>query len=370
MHNNQNPYRGGVHHKKLNPMQLGGISHQYRIAIVSLSTLLLDATAYALVSPTISEAQAETNISVGTSGYTLSVASSTAGRVDMSVNPTASGAFTMTKETLTTKTNADGFSMYIGMSGDSNSLYINGDTSSTALPATNVGTASYTNPNTISTNSWGYAIPQSTTMPIEGGTLINNNLATGNGFDTGSYIENSNNESNTKWAPVPVKGSEQIIQSTNTANDTTGVDLNVFYATKVNSLQTAGTYQGTVVYTAVAKSNNALIASSAPSTTKKMAGGDTITITIGTNTPYSNLTTKTITIDNEDSSDICTITGGGNNQDGSLYLTCTTPAKSQSGYYNINIDLGNYGTYSIANGIEYVYKDKSSYRLFKSAYCK
>ena len=161
-------------------MQLGGISHQYRIAIVSLSTLLLGTTAYALVSPTISEAQAETNISVGTSGYTLSVASSTAGRVDMSVNPTPAGVFTMTKETLTTKTDAtDGFSMYIGMVGDSNSLYLNGDTSGQSIPATNNGIASYTNPRTIDNNSWGYAIPQSTTMPIEGGTLINDNLATG-----------------------------------------------------------------------------------------------------------------------------------------------------------------------------------------------
>ena len=343
-----------------NSMKLN-TTKQYKLAVTTLATLLLGAVAYGLVSPTVEEASAETNISIGTSGYSLSVSSSTSGNNNISVNPTAGGTFTMVKETLNTKTNADGFSMYIGMMGDSNNLYLNGDTSSTALPATNVGSASYTNPNTISTNSWGYAIPQSSTMPIDGGTLINNDLAQNNGFNTGSYIDNSDSESSTKWAPVPVKGSEQIVQNTNSANNTTGVDLNVFYATKVNSSQSAGIYKGTVVYTAVAKSNNALIASSAPSTTMNLGGGDTITVTIGTTATYSSITTKTITITNDPASatstDQCAITGGGNNPDGSLYLTCTLPAKKQFGRYDIHVDLGNYGTYAIADGIEYIYKE-------------
>ena len=335
----------------MSAVMVGGL-----VGFAALSDILTPASAEAATSTVIS------------GGYNLSI--STSGEVSMALNPTSGGSFVMSKETLNTKTNANGYSLYIGMQGPSNNLYLNDDTSSTPLSSMH-SSYTYTNPGTITTNSWGYAIPQSSTMPINGGTLINDNLASGNGFSTGTYVDNSTSESDTKWASVPVKGSEQIIQNTNSANDSTGVDLNVFYGVKANSSQAIGAYKGTIVYTAIAKGSNTSIASVSPTSTEKMNGGEELTITISNNsTQYSSLTTKNITI----GSDTCTVTGGGNTS-GSLYLTCTAPAKTQSGFYDINVDLGTYGTYTIADGIEYTYKEPSFFEVeymqdFTSKTCK
>lgn len=283
---------------------------------------------------TPTDTHAEVATIVGATGYYLNTTSSTDSRVDLSISSTAAGTMKMTKETLTTKTNSpSGYQLYIGMANDTNALYRDED-SENGLAATS---GTYAEPATLGTNTWGYAVPQNDNTALE----------SNNKFNTGTYVDGGSDQTSL-WASVPAHGEEQLVQKTN-AEDESGTDLNVYYAAKINSALTSGVYKGTVVYTAVALANSAHVASVSPSVLDSLTGGDELTITVGISTPAASISSSSILVGEAS----CPVTSVTNNADGTLKLTCTAPAQSLSGRYDVAIDLAAYGKFYIANGVEY-----------------
>ena len=170
------------------------------------------------------------------------------------------------KKTIGVETPGKYYSVYLSMAGDENTLKMSGSTL-TIDPID----ATWSSPSAFSSSSWGFAVPTTQTgdytTPFTGDytaydSVLGRDL-TVNG--TGSTAYNT-----ATWAAVPIDGyAQQIWKATTTNNDgfgtrtvneqtvtgdTTKDHFSVYYSVMVDTDKMAGTYENTVVYTALASS--------------------------------------------------------------------------------------------------------------------
>ena len=185
---------------------------------------------------------AETRIDADATHYTTISAPD---QISVNVGSASStGTYKVQTETITTKTNSpSGYSLYLSMEGSDNKLYHSTD--NTKFISSTTGTVS--TPAALTTNTWGYA--------------------------TDSSVTSSNAA---KFAAVPAKNSEVLLQKTTSAN-TTGTNMNVYYGALVSDALLSGTYSNTVNYTVVADATDTTTVS--PASQNTLAAGTDITIT-------------------------------------------------------------------------------------------
>ena len=301
------------------------------------------------------DSHAETDISTvieNEGGYTLS-ATSSQDTVQMNVAVAPGGVMGVAKDTINVKSNApNGYKIFVSMD-DASSNALNKDTTGETTPVTasiDATSGTFAIPAVLDLNSWGFAIANGTT-----------------GAPVNSFSPAYNPEvpdKTTKWAEMPVKGEEQVLQTITEPDNTTGIDLDVYYGVNADVTKPSGVYKGTVTYTAVAMTNTgaAEIASISPNKTKKINGGEAMTISTLYTFPASEA---------QDSSNLITVTIGGkactgtgadgaiatadlsNNSDGYLVISCTAPANN-SGKYDVNINIPKYDKdIIISNALQY-----------------
>lgn len=161
------------------------------------------------------------------SGCSISI--STSGAVALPVTPTALGAYTTQKDSVTITTDDPvGYTLGIeSLSGSSSALIKGSDT----IPSVS-GTPS--SPASLSSNTWGYRIDGQASFGTGPTAAVTNAASSGLSF-----------------AGVPLGGSMQQIYTSNTPASA-GNTINVWYGIYVNTTKPAGTYQQTVLYTATA----------------------------------------------------------------------------------------------------------------------
>lgn len=355
MHLNKPAGRGYTNLYDFLKFRFGLLSHGFALwTITTISLLVVTFLSLAAFSDILTPAETSATVftAVGSGGYNLSV--SGAGNISLGLNPTAGGTFIMGAETLNIKTNADGYQAYLSTAENTTSLtHTNGTDSIIAT-----GDTYSSGPDSIDTNSWGFAIPDSY-KNSSGTTVTNSNLQV-SGFgniDSGysTMTGDVNLEKSTKWSSIPEKSSPLLVQQTSSAENTNGVNLGVFYATKINTSQAAGIYSGEVLYTILANAPSATEASITPGTINNLGGSNTLTTTLGLNTTASTNIKNNSTVAIGDKP--CTITNATNNPSGNLVLTCTDSPQTETGRYDVTITVSDgtnsYGTYYIANGVEY-----------------
>ena len=158
--------------------------------------------------------------------------------VTLNVKPTPAGAMTIASSTVTTGTSSpSGYTLYLQMTGENSTT--NSLINSVDANATLTSSGSFTNPTTLSSGTWGYAIPSGST------SLLNTN-----GFDD-SYTEvESVAQTGSKFAAIPTTNSpaEKIAETYSPSV----VELPVYYAAMASYDTISGTYSNKVLYTALA----------------------------------------------------------------------------------------------------------------------
>ncbi|MBQ3309569.1 hypothetical protein IJG78_02740 [Candidatus Saccharibacteria bacterium] len=158
--------------------------------------------------------------------------------VTLNVKPTPAGAMTVVGSTVTTGTSSpSGYTLYLQMTGENsttNSLINSVDTT-----ATLTSSGSFVSPTTLSSGTWGYAIPSGSTS-----------LLSTNGFDDNYTEVESVAQTGSKFAAVPTSSSpaEKIAET----NSPSVVELPVYYAAMASYDTISGTYSNKVLYTALA----------------------------------------------------------------------------------------------------------------------
>ncbi len=279
------------------------------------------------------ESYADTDIAaiITQNGYYINTTSdSLNGSINMNVNATASGTMAIAKDTLNIKSNVpDGYNVYVAMKRDEactdNCNALKKDGSTANIPAT---TGTFSNPTTLSTNTWGYAIEKNQTG------------APANNFDT-TYNTSVPDGSNV-FAALPAKGNDQLIQTINTPNSVDGIDANIYYGINVNTAKESGIYRGEITYSIVAKnaSGVAEIASVSPDSTDKLEGGEMLTISTNYTFSPENAGNVNIFINSLTESKPCTNVAK-TIVNGALQFTCIAPAYD-TGKYDVRVLIPNY----------------------------
>lgn len=292
---------------------------------------------------------------INSSGYFINLTSGNSGVVAIDLNTNASGAIGLAKDTINIKSNApNGYDLYLSMNNgetDGNRLYKDGSSSSAHYIAPTSGT--FSAPAVLDTNSWGYALANTTTgLPAEGANF-------------NEQYNPAIPDNTSLWAGVPLAGNEQLIQTITTPDTTTGINTDIYYGVKANTTLPSGSYKGTITYTAVAKTNSSVSeqTSVSPSTTTKLEGGEVLTIATMLSVdasqaedpgdPSQGIPAKkvSVTVGGQD----CPVTNLSNAQDSSLVITCTAPSMA-TGRYDVGVDVPKYDKFwVIVNGIEYKY---------------
>ncbi|MBR2586982.1 hypothetical protein IKE71_01250 [Candidatus Saccharibacteria bacterium] len=184
------------------------------------------------------------------------------------------GTMRVIKKTLGVETTGQYYSVYLSMSGDSNRLLLN-NTNMYIEPTS----GTWDNPAAFTGSSWGYAVPTGNTTA---GTFITpfstpaiyNNYDTLLGRDltktgTGSSVYNTG-----LWAAIPVNDTDvapQQIWKAETSNtngfggelgDSDKDHFDIYFAAIIDTNVMAGTYENSIIYTAIASSQNLDSASS------------------------------------------------------------------------------------------------------------
>lgn len=177
-------------------------------------------------------ASSQIQANIQATGYYVNVKA--ADFVSLNVDAEPNGAYAAVKDTVNVKTNApSGYKLYVGSDregDDGNKLYLNGKTDSSSFLNATGGTG--TNPASLSDNSWGFAIPGK------------------GGFDSSYAVPSPGSSS--KWAGMPLKGQEFLIDQENAATGSEGKNLDVYYGAKANMAIPSGMYRGTVSYSTLA----------------------------------------------------------------------------------------------------------------------
>ena len=301
------------------------------------------------------ESHAETDISAiieNNGGYTLS-ATNSSDTIQMNVAAAPGGVMGVAKDTLNIKSNApNGYKVYVAMNNTEDNSLVK-DTTGETTPITgaiDATSGTFTTPAVLDLNSWGFAIANGTT-----------------GAPANTFSPSYNPavpDKTTKWAEMPVKGEEQVLQTITTPDNTSGVDLDVYYGVNADVTKPSGVYKGTIAYTAVAMTNTGAveIASVSPNKTKKINGGEELTITTLYTIPASSAIDASNPITVTFGGKACTGTGTdgaiaqadlSNNSDNYLVIHCVAPANN-SGKYDMNLKIPKYAKDIImSNALQY-----------------
>ncbi|MDB5184447.1 MAG: exported protein of unknown function [Candidatus Saccharibacteria bacterium] len=187
--------------------------------ITVIGMLMVLATAIASASTTT------TTISSTVAGVISLLTSS--GTVNVNVTPTASGAQTISSDTVTVSTSdSSGYTLQLAENAASSAMVSGGN----SIPGI---AGSQASPVALTANTWGYRVDGI------------------GGFGAGpTTTQSSIALSAAKFAPVPATASPNTIKTTasTASNDTTSV----WYSVAASTAQPSGTYTNTVIYTATA----------------------------------------------------------------------------------------------------------------------
>ena len=301
------------------------------------------------------ESHAETDIAAiieNNGGYTLS-ATNSSDTIEMNVAAAPGGVMGVAKDTLNVKSNApNGYKVYVAMNDTEDNSLVKDTTGETTpiVGAIDATSGTFSTPAALDLNSWGFAIANGTTGAPENSFSPSYNPAVP--------------DKTTKWAEMPVKGEEQVLQTITTPDNTSGVDLDVYYGVNADVTKPSGVYKGTIAYTAVAMTNTGAveIASVSPNKTKKINGGEELTITTLYTIPAASAIDTGNPITVTFGGKACTGTGAdgaialadlSNNSDNYLVIHCVAPANN-SGKYDMNLKIPKYAKDIImSNALQY-----------------
>lgn len=194
-------------------------------AVVAVAGAPVAASAVTMTEDTVVNVTIDSTVSLFTTGN-----SGGNGTVNMTVLPVTGGAQSSASDTVTVSTNnASGYNLTLADTDSDTNLVKGTDT----IAAHNGTLAA---PTALANNTWGYALPSSTT-----------GITTPNGFDAAYSALTSSTASTSKWAGVPATGAAQLLKTTSgvASSDTT----TVWYSAKVDTTKPTGTYTDTVTYT-------------------------------------------------------------------------------------------------------------------------
>ena len=297
----------------------------YAVAIFGVAFIASCITASIMTPVQNSDALQQVALTFDDSGYYANVSSS--GIVNLDLIGTIDGATAIAHDTVTTTTNSvTGYKLYISSASSTtgaNSLNGSGTAAGYSLSA---ATGTLETPATLSTNTWGY-----TTTSVTGNST--------------TITETSN------FIGMPLMHSENLLQTYNQAA-TSGNSLEVYYGVKANTALPSGIYTSNVVYTVVAEGSPASegkVALDQVATTS-LTGGETITISTGLYTSATNIGTPAVTI----GGDVCTDVASTITSSGAIRLTCTTPAKTNYGDYDVAVSIPKFEkNYVLEKGYHY-----------------
>ena len=292
-------------------------SFAYGFSIFAIA-FLVSVLSFSILAPIDSSnaAPATVTANIEAAGYYIGM---TFHDVEMNMTATVTGAYAIAYDTITTKTNAPaGYKLYVSGTNAAdysatrpgNALYKDGDSTISPFIAPTSGT--FSSPSTLAMNTWGAS---------------NSALTTG---QEATYFA------------MPLLGSPQLIQTTNTANET-GVDKRLDFGFRADYTMPVGSYSNTIIYTAAANANsggtNELAIS--PSDTESLAGGESVVITTSLYTNYDLGTGDvTVTIGGQ----TCTVTAVTTNTTlGTKQITCTTPAQTLTGAKDVYVNIPIFG---------------------------
>lgn len=228
-----------------------------------------------------------------------------------------------------------------------NSLFMDGTLGATEYFGPTTG--AYTSPSTA-IETGGTAVG-STTSALSGTTSW--------GFSTSD---------NDLYAAVPLKNNETLIKKTkldNSALADTDVSVaqNIYYGAKANLSKAAGTYSGSVLYTAMSDADSTLdgLATITPSSVSAATSSE-VTVRTSLFTNMADLGEVAVyigdyssTSDTPVAADACTDIDAGIDTDdnNNLVITCNTPAKAV-GTYDVLVTVEKFGkVYLISDGIAF-----------------
>ncbi|MBR5621001.1 hypothetical protein IKW75_00755 [Candidatus Saccharibacteria bacterium] len=259
---------------------------------------------------------------VDNSGYYVSIESDD---IAMNLIATPTGAATVASDTIVTKTNSPtGHKLYISVANsqtNGNRLYKDGDRASGMYLSPSAGTLS--TPVPLAVNTWGYT--------------------TESGADEES-----------DFIGVPLRGSENLLQSTSTPN-TTGVELDITYGAKANMALESGIYSNEIAYTAIAEGEAAAEGTlSVFPNTSLVSGGGTLTIATDLYTNMEDIGTIDVSLTDGTSTYTCANPEKLNRESGSISITCTIPTVTTTGTYDVTLSLPKFGkNYEAEDAIEF-----------------
>ena len=318
------------------------ISKMYKIVPLFLAAFFVPVIVYSLVVSN-NGVYADTTVGANVTRPAYSLFISVEPQVSLAIVATSNGVMTVGQSTVQVGTNSDnGYRLYLGMTGTSNALI---HTTDSTKQLTSSGT--FEDPVALTNSTWGYAIPSSTSV-----------LLSTNGFDESYTTQSSASPTSAKFASIPVSTAtaKQIAQSSSAGDD----DIPVYYGVRAGFETPTGTFQNTVIWTALADdSPTPHIAVASPSQIYG-TGSEVITVSTPLFTTASSIETHVyeLTADEYD-----TVVRAQNPIPVTYYdsseLTCTdlqtdaismncTNQKTTAGNYYLYVDVPHYGEYYVA----------------------
>lgn len=213
------------------------------------------------VSPGIADA------AISPSSYYVSVSSG--GDINFKIQSTPDGTLMVDKDTVNVKTNATvGYRLFLSTNSADPAAgsRLAKDYSPSSRQFISPAVGSFAAPAPLTANTWGYAVPR-------GASSIGSHFTSD--YDSIIPLPDS------KWSKVPTILSPQIIDYTNSATESAGRDLDVYYGVNVNTALDSGLYGATILYTAIidATDQSKNEATVSPKLSTKPAGGELLTVT-------------------------------------------------------------------------------------------
>lgn len=312
-------------------------------SLLMTTTVVIAGVAVAVVTGGEESAEAASSqiqANIQATGYYVNVKA--ADFVSLNVDAEPNGAYAAVKDTVNVKTNApSGYKLYVGSDregDDGNKLYLNGKTDSSSFLNATGGTG--TNPASLSDNSWGFAIPGK------------------GGFDSSYAVPSPGSSS--KWAGMPLKGQEFLIDQENAATGSEGKNLDVYYGAKANMAIPSGMYRGTVSYSTLASPKGMDQISVFPNVITPKSDGSNPSIKINTGLMTSmnvNMDEVEVRVGGVHSCEITNITKDIN---GYLVIECDIPnfIAKKPGKKSVAIDNLKFGQYvTLQEAIEFRYDE-------------
>ncbi|MDO5481383.1 MAG: FISUMP domain-containing protein [Candidatus Saccharibacteria bacterium] len=321
-----------------------------------------------------SEAATDISATYDGKGYSLSLASyggggetEEEGRVSLDLTGTPDGAMAVEYDRLNVTTNSAGYKIYLSMNGADQKLLNTSLTESGEVcenPATKAncyfgptgGTPAI--PTALDVNTWGFALPKDvgSIATVANYGFDSNYVTSGGQISNGATgITTTTSAINTasKFAAVPAAGNEVVIAG-DTAKAEAGKNYYVYYGVNANMGLTTGTYQGTVVYTALAEASSSANGEMKVSPIGQTNIDQSQSIVLATSlyasqTLLDNMGNISVKIGGKD----CTNVSASKATGGTLNITCTTPVMNRWGTYDVVASVGEYGVFDLADGYSY-----------------